>query len=129
MDMKIIPTRIHGVLDYSVGTALILVPLIFGFEDTGGAAVIVPVFLGAALILYSLLTEYEWGIFKLIIMPYHLILDASLSLILILSPFLFGYVSEMPNVWAPQLFGGLGVALIAVFSQLTAPDTGEYADN
>ena len=76
MGIRFIPTKVHGALGYIVAVALLLAPMIFGFQSVGGAAVAVPMILGAGLFLYSLCTNYEWGVFKIISMPYHLIATA-----------------------------------------------------
>ncbi|MBC7942900.1 hypothetical protein H7X68_00150 [Candidatus Saccharibacteria bacterium] len=128
MDLKVIPTRVHGALDYVIGFGLILSPLLFNFQDTDSAAAIIPIILGSTLILYSLFTDYEWGVFKLIIMPYRLILDALLSLLLIVSPFLFSFISETPSIWVLHIFTGLGIATISVFSQINTSDSIKYTD-
>lgn len=119
MDMRFISTKIQGALDYLVGLALILAPMLFGFQDVGGAAVYVPVVLGAALIVYSLLTRYEWGVFKLLSMAYHLALNAAVGALLVLSPFLFGFVNEAPNAWVPHVIVGIVMIIVVLFSQTT----------
>lgn len=101
--MQVIPTRIHGVLDYVIGALLILAPWLFGFA-AGGAETWVPVILGAGVILYSLLTDYELGMVRTIRMPVHLALDAAGGILLALSPWLFGF-SEL--VFVPHLVVGL----------------------
>ncbi len=115
--MRFIPTKVHGVLDYIVAIALILAPWIFGFWGVGGAAVIIPIVLGAGLFVYSLFTRYEWGAFKLIAMPVHLIFDVVASLFLIASPFLFGFINEAPNAWLPHIVVGAAVIVVVVFSK------------
>lgn len=101
--MQVIPTRIHGVLDYVIGALLILAPWLFGFA-AGGAETWVPVILGAGVILYSLLTDYELGMVRTIRMPVHLALDAAGGILLALSPWLFGF-AEL--VFVPHLVVGL----------------------
>ena len=115
--MRFIPTKVHGVLDYLVAIALIFAPLIFGFSDLGGPAVIIPVVLGIGLILYSLFTRYELGAFKLIGMPVHLVFDVVASLFLIASPFLFGFADEAPNAWVPHIVVGVAVIVVVLFSK------------
>jgi hypothetical protein len=117
MSIKFIPTKVHGALDYIVAIALIFAPMIFGFSDIGGAAVFIPMILGAGLFAYSLFTNYEWGIFKVIAMPYHLVVDVVASLLLVASPFLFGFVNESPNAWLPHIVVGVTVILVVLFSQ------------
>lgn len=122
MSMKFIPTKVHGALDYIVAIALVLAPMIFGFQDVGGAAVAVPVILGVGLFLYSLFTRYEWGLIKVLGMPYHLIIDFVAATVLTLSPFLFGFINEEPNAWVPHVVVGITVILVVLFSQ-TQPAT------
>lgn len=115
--MRFIPTKVHGVLDYLVGIALIAAPWLFGFASMGGPAVVIPVILGVGLIVYSLLTSYEWGSIKLIPMPVHLVFDVVASLFLALSPWLFGFVSASPNAWVPHVVVGITVILVVIFSE------------
>ena len=115
--MRFIPTRVHGVLDYVVAIALIFAPLIFGFSSSGGAAVVIPIVLGIGLFVYSLFTQYELGLVKLIKMPVHLVFDVIASLFLIASPFLFGFVNETPNAWLPHISVGVAVILVVIFSR------------
>jgi len=118
MSYKFIPTKVHGALDYIVGIALILAPWIFGFSQLGGAAVIIPMVLGVGLIAYSIFTKYEWGLVKVLGMPYHLIFDLLASAFLALSPFLFGfYNADAPNQWLPHVVVGITVILVVIFSQ------------
>jgi hypothetical protein len=118
MSYRFIPTKVHGALDYIVAIALLLAPTIFGFASMGGPAVVIPMVLGAGLILYSLFTRYEWGAIKVLGMPYHLIFDVLASVFLALSPFIFGfYDPNLPNVWLPHVVVGLAVIVVVIFSQ------------
>src|SRR3982750_3880824 len=74
LDMRFIPTRVHGMMDYLMGVLLIAAPWLFDFAD-GGAETWVPVVLGAGAILYSLFTDYELGASHQISMKTHLTLD------------------------------------------------------
>jgi hypothetical protein len=122
MSYKFIPTKVHGILDYIVAVALFFAPVIFGFTEVGGPAVAIPMILGVGLLLYSLFTKYEWGVFKVIGMYYHLIFDIVASVFLALSPFLFGFADQAPNVWLPHVVVGITVIIVVIFSK-TAPDT------
>ena len=106
---KLIPTRIHGVLDYLTGLALIAIPLLFNWPQPEAMIFMV---LGAAALVYSLITRYELGVFKLLPMPAHLVLDLLSGLALVGAPFL-GFVDDnlRPWFWAFGLFE-IVVALI-----------------
>ena len=105
--MKIIPTFIHGVLDYIGGIVLLLLPNLFGFADVGGAAVWVPRIIGIIGLVQSLMTRYELGIAKVLPMRMHLMNDYITSLLLALSPWLFGFNVMPANVWMPHVVLGV----------------------
>lgn len=101
--MRFIPTNVHGVVDYLTGAMLLIAPWLFGFAR-GGAETWVPVVLGAGVIVYSLLTDYELGVARVLSMGAHLGLDAAGGLLLAASPWLFGF-SDL--VYWPHLIVGL----------------------
>ena len=115
--MKFISSKAHGVLDYIVVVALFFAPIIFGFQAVGGAAVVVPMILGIILMIYSLLTQYELGVFKLIDFQYHLAIDILAAVFLAVSPFLFGFIDQAPNVWLPHILVGIAVVFVVFFSK------------
>ena len=58
--------------------------------------------LGSGLIAYSLLTDYELGVWKVAPMAVHNLIDIVAGSFLALSPWLFGFADESANVWLPQ---------------------------
>jgi hypothetical protein len=115
--MRFMPTSAHGMLDYLVGLALLAVPWLFGFADNETARWVTMAF-GAAAILYSLLTDYELGVIKVIPMSAHLILDIMSGVLLAASPWLFGFSEE---VWIPHVTVGVFEIIAALLTQ-TEPD-------
>ena len=117
--MRFIPTRVHGVLDYLTAGVLIAAPAMLGFRKHGMQTWL-PIVLGAGTIGYSVLTDYELGLFKIIPMPMHLALDAANGALLAASPWLFGFAEETS---VPHF--GLGLFEIAVTaSSQTTPGRG-----
>jgi len=114
----VIPTRIHGVLDYATAIVLIAAPWLFQF-DNHREAMLVPVILGLSIIVYSLLTDYEFGIAHLIPMPTHLALDVLGALLLIASPWIFSFSDD---IWWPHVAVGLFELVVVVLSQSRRPD-------
>lgn len=98
-----LPTRVHGILDYLLGALLIASPWLLGFA-AGGAETWMPVAAGAAVIGYSLFTDYERGLVRRIGMPVHLLLDAVLGVLLAVSPWVLGFDTV---VWIPHVVLGL----------------------
>lgn len=115
--IRFLPLKVHTALDFIVGVALILAPWIFGFSDVGGAAVWLPIVIGAASIFMGLFTDgYGFAIYKLIPLKVHLWVDLLAGILLALSPWIFGFADEDANAWLPHV--AVGVALIIV-SQVT----------
>jgi SPW repeat len=119
--MRFIPTRFHAPLDYIVGVALIAAPWIFQFSDVT-AATVVSIVLGIGLIVYSLLTDYELGVWKVVPMALHNVIDIVAGAFLAASPWLFGFADDSANVWLPHVVVGLA----AIFLGLTTKQTGGY---
>ncbi len=116
--MRFIPTRVHGLLDYSTGALLGAAPWLLGFAR-GGAETWVPVALGGGAIAYSLLTDYELGVSPVIGMPTHLLLDGMSGALLAASPWLFGFADRVR--W-PHLVLGLFEVGASLMTQTTPSD-------
>ena len=104
--MRLIPTRLHGMLDYLVGALLIAAPWLFDFYY-GGPEMWVPVVLGAGAILYSMFTNYELGLVRLIPMPVHLMLDIGSGILLVIGNLALGLFSagivDLSDDWTNAL--------------------------
>jgi hypothetical protein len=111
--MKIIPTRVHGAIDYLWSALLIASPWLLDFaryqEETWTA-----VTLGIAAILYSLLTDYEMGAVGALSMKTHLALDMVAGLLLATSPWVLGFADF---VWAPHVAFGLAAVATAAITR------------
>lgn len=98
-------------MDYAMAILLIISPWLFGFYQ-GGAESWVPIILGAGVIVYSLITDYELSATKNISMKTHLTLDLMGGVLLAVSPWLFGFAEI---VYLPHLIFGIaeiGAALM-----------------
>jgi SPW repeat len=106
--MRIIPTRMHGMMDYVIGIVLIASPWIFGFNDESGTAKWTFIIIGAVILATSLMTNYELGMMRVIPMHMHLWADAIAGIVLALSPWIFGYSNDTgANGWVPALIIGI----------------------
>ena len=114
--MRFLPTRVHGFLDYIVGVALIAAPWIFQFSEYR-AATVVPIVLGIGLILYSLLTDYELGLARVLPMAMHNLFDIVAGIFLAASPWIFGFADESANVWVPHVIVGIAVIVLGLVTE------------
>jgi hypothetical protein len=105
--MKIISTRMHGVLDYLTAGALMVAPRALGWS-----AGVTGMMTGAALgtIGYSALTNYELGLARVLPMRAHLALDALSAALFCGGPLLFP--DEQAHVRAS--LAGIGLFELAV---------------
>jgi hypothetical protein len=101
--MRFLPTRLHGIIDYLWGAALLATPWLLGYADVAAATWTAVVF-GLGAILYSAVTDYELGLVRLVPMPLHLGLDGIGGAVLAASPWLFGFADR---VYLPHLLFGL----------------------
>lgn len=101
--MRFIPTRIHGMLDYVVGSLMIASPWLFGFSDHEAATWTV-VGVGLLALVQSLMTDYETGVVRKIPMATHLMMDMVAGAFLAVSPWVLGFAE---TVWVPHLVLGL----------------------
>lgn len=115
--LPLLPTRIHGIVDYVYGVALIVAPYLAGFADHGPAQW-TAMGVGAATLLMALVTNNEVSLARVVPMPVHLASDAAAGLFLAASPWLFDFSSQTYGVHV-----GFGVVAIitTLISRTQAP--------
>ena len=86
--MRIISTRVHGILDYLISIVLLSYPVITGFHSPDNW---ISAFVGFGIGAYSLLTHYETGLIKRISIFSHIVLDICTGIFLVLSPWVFNF--------------------------------------
>ena len=116
MNVRVIPTGVHGVLDYLASGTNLAWPGLLRLEDAPRAA-LAPRLVGAAGAIYSLLTDYELGALRLLPMPAHLALDAAKGALLAASPWLFGFAKNGRRYWLAHVIAGASDVLAAMMSK------------
>jgi branched-subunit amino acid transport protein len=113
--MRFIPTRIHGILDYLYAIALFCAPFLFWTTDRSWDLWI-PMLVASVVILYSILTRYEWGGISLISMKSHLRLDLIIGIFMVAAPWIFGFSDR---AWRPFLIFGLLAIILSFITKKT----------
>lgn len=114
--MKIISTKMHGLLDYLTAGALMVAPRVLGWSEG-----VTRMMTGAALgtVGYSALTSYELGPIKMLPMRIHLALDALSGALFCGGPLLFP--NERASVRRALLGIGLFELAVTLLSQTRTP--------
>ena len=111
--MTTINTKLHGIIDYTLGILLMFSPWLFNYSR-GAIETRIPLIAGALSILYTLFTNCEFGVIKKIRLSNHFLLDLIMGSFLVAAPKLFhynGYVFMLPYLW---------IGLIKIFVSLSA---------
>src|SRR4051794_26552541 len=80
----------HNLLDYAMGIFLLLCPFLFAFADIDVARYTFFIS-GFLVILYSLLTDYEYSVLKVSPLGVHMTLDVLIGAFIFLAPWILGY--------------------------------------
>jgi len=121
MVANVIPTRVHGAVDYATNGALLAAPELLRLKDVPASA-LTPRVAGAAATAYSALTDYELGAVKALPMRAHLALDAAGGALLAASPWLLGTRRHGVRHWLPHTLVGLGEIAVALTSKTERED-------
>ena len=95
--MKIIDSRIHGLIDYLVVVFLLAAPALFGLPATTALFTYV---LGGIHLALTMLTKFELGLIKVIPFPLHGWIELAVALALVGVAFYLGGLGRRPG---PQL--------------------------
>ena len=117
MNLRVIPTGVHGVLDYLASATNLAFPELLGLHDAPWA-VLVPRIDGVAGAGYSLITDYELGVLKALPMPAHLAFDAAKEVFMASSlSWLFGFARKGARYWLPHILMGTADMLAPITSK------------
>ena len=106
--MRPISTFTHGIVDYATGALMLVSPYLFGFSGDRTATTVAIAF-GIGAFVYSLLTDYELGVVRVLPMVAHVGLDALAGGLLALLPLVVTVDSR-----AAWLFGIVGLFAVAM---------------
>lgn len=122
--MKFLSPRVHTIIGFIVGIALLAAPNLFGFSEVEGAAVLLPRVLGVIIILSELTVKGSFSGMGVVPMKLHIVMDVIMGALLAASPWLFGFSDEEANAWVPHLVVGLAIVGYAL---VTRTDDGKPA--
>lgn len=122
MNIRILSPALHGVLDYAAAAGLIVLPLILDIAAVSPLAAALSIAGGVALIAYSLLTDYRFGVFRLLPFHVHLALDLAAAAAFAIAPFVFGWSGLVLGYY---LFMAAGVVVVVLLSRANEGNAGD----
>jgi hypothetical protein len=117
-----IPAFVHGLYEYIGGIALIVLPLVLGYDS--GSATAVSIVLGVLVIFLTATTSWTTSLVNSVPLPVHILLDYALAAILIASPFLFSFSDESTPT-AVFIAAGIIQLLVAIGTRYRKEDAPE----
>lgn len=111
--MKIINSKMHGILDYCIVFLLSIMPYLFDMDEDSIQCRLLMV-TGLLLLLSSLLTDFEYFLVKVFSFKTHLKIDFILGALLALSPFIFDLSG---NLILPHIVLGISVSILSLITK------------
>jgi hypothetical protein len=110
---------LHVLIEYGIGVLTIVAPFLFSFDSN--AAELVAVLLGVGILMLAVMTDAPTGIARSLPVASHVVLDYVVALVLIVSPFVFGFSDDDGAATAYFLVLGVALMMLAVLTRYRAP--------
>src|SRR5262245_66069685 len=110
MARGVIPPLVHGILDYPLAAVLIVLPLVLDFDDAAARWIAFGLGIGAAVLAVG--TAWRTGIVRVIPPLLHGYTDITVTVALIVLPFIVGFSSHTPALAFYLICGGRGFLAI-----------------
>jgi hypothetical protein len=117
--MQLISPKVHGVLDYLTGAALLAGPSLTGLRQAGGPTAQLPL-AGAAILGQAAITDYDMGLLKLLPFGTHLKADKLLGPLLAWAPMLWamrGNKWRQTRAWLPSMLVGYFILISTLMTK------------
>lgn len=110
--MKLVTKQIHAYLDYPVAVALMAMPFLLGLGSSNPLAMQLSVGTGIAAFVMTLLTDHQLGVYRIIPYKVHLLVDAMVGLVFLVSPLIFSF--EGLDAYYYWINGGAVIAVVSL---------------
>jgi hypothetical protein len=120
MKIRIVPTKLHGAVDYLTAPALAVAPDVLRLNGMRSSS-LVPRTIGTGGGVVAALTDYELGVKKVIPMRAHLLVDAVSGAALATAPWLFGSARQGVRHWLPHAVVGVTELALALTTKTEKP--------
>jgi hypothetical protein len=113
-----VPLALHGLIEYAGGALTVVAPFAFNFDSDLATAI--AVIIGTGVIVLGLATQAPTGVFRTVPLDSHIVLDYVLGLVLVASPFVFGFTDD-ETALAYFLIVGVGYLALTVLTRFRKP--------
>jgi hypothetical protein len=110
--VRLVNTKAHAIVDYLLGIVLILSGWLFEFAGRQPVTTITAV-AGTIVLLNTSFTQFEFGIFQLIPLRAHIVVDVIAGSLLAISPWLLAFHHQ---AYKPHFVFGLTLMCIGILS-------------
>jgi accessory gene regulator protein AgrB len=118
--MKVLTPRTHGILDYVTVIAFLLAPTLF---DVSGLPVTISYLLAVVHLVLTIITAFPLGLIKAVPFRLHGMIELTVSIILVLLPWLLGFAS-IPAARNFYVATGIVIFIVWLITDYTsAPST------
>lgn len=114
--MKLLNPLVHGLLDYALAAAFLILPGVLDFSDNAASLSRI---IGVSYAGVSLLTKYPLGVLKLIPFPVHGVLESLMAASWIVLPWLAGFQDDSAGRTF-FMIAGVGLLLVAAVTDYKA---------
>jgi hypothetical protein len=108
-----VPLVVHGLLEYGVGVLLIASSSLFSFDSTPRA---VGILLGAAVLVLAAVSDLPTALMRRLPIDSHVVIDYVIGVVLIASPFIFGF-SDDEGALAFFVVVGIGYLILTAVTR------------
>lgn len=108
-----VPIVLHGLLEYGVGVLLIASSSLFSFDSTPRA---VGILIGAAVLALAAFSDLPTALMRRLPLDSHILIDCIVGVVLIASPFIFGF-SDDEGALAFFIVVGLGYLVLTAVTR------------
>jgi hypothetical protein len=91
MSIRFLTPARHGIVDYLAAAGLLTLPFVLGLGSSSPLARWLAVATGAAVVVVSLLTDYRYGLVRVLPFKGHLAIDTAVAVVFLLAPTVFQF--------------------------------------
>ena len=116
---KPITPRAHGILDYATVAIFLNAPMVLGFSGTPSAILY---WLAGIHLLMTGLTDFPYGVFKVIPFRIHGVIDVLAGIFLLAAPWIFGFAADSGPRNFFLVLGVFSFAVVALTNYHPSPE-------